>query len=102
MRSCALMSVMGRSSAKLRRSPLTRTGARGRPRQCPTQITEGKVDDPLLSVSVAPEAEEREPEILERQVLAHLTPDERSLCFWKQLGFSSRDIAREEECPSPV
>jgi hypothetical protein len=29
-------------------------------------------------------------------VLAQLTPDERSLCFWKQLGFSSRDIAREE------
>ena len=40
--------------------------------------------------------EEIEARILVQQLLAHLTADERSVCLWKQLGFSSREIAREQ------
>jgi RNA polymerase sigma factor (sigma-70 family) len=40
--------------------------------------------------------EEIETRILVQQVLTHLTADERLVCTWKQLGFSSREIAREQ------
>jgi RNA polymerase sigma factor (sigma-70 family) len=41
-------------------------------------------------------AEQIETEILLQEVMAQLTAEERLLCVRKQLGFSSREIAREQ------
>lgn len=41
-------------------------------------------------------AEQIETHILVEQLMARLTPEERSVCIWKQLGFSSRQIAEEQ------
>jgi DNA-directed RNA polymerase specialized sigma24 family protein len=38
--------------------------------------------------------EEIENDILVQQILAHMTPEERDLYFWKEWGHSVRDIAR--------
>jgi RNA polymerase sigma factor (sigma-70 family) len=38
-------------------------------------------------------AEQIERAVLLREVLAHLTPDERRVCLWKQAGFTSEEIA---------
>jgi DNA-binding CsgD family transcriptional regulator len=38
-------------------------------------------------------AEEIERGILLREVLAHLSPEERLICMWKKAGYSSQEIA---------
>ena len=40
--------------------------------------------------------EQIETDILVEQLLARLTPEERMVCVWKRIGFSSREIAREQ------
>jgi DNA-directed RNA polymerase specialized sigma24 family protein len=40
--------------------------------------------------------EQIESDILVEQLLARLTPEERMVCVWKELGFSSREIAKEQ------
>jgi RNA polymerase sigma factor (sigma-70 family) len=37
--------------------------------------------------------EQVEHQVLLREVLEHLTPDERMICLWKKAGFSSHEIA---------
>lgn len=52
-------------------------------------------------VSIPTEAatqEQIERDILLREALDTLSPDERVLCVWKKAGFSSREIARHERC----
>jgi RNA polymerase sigma factor (sigma-70 family) len=39
--------------------------------------------------------EQIETNILLQELMARLTPEERAVCTWKQLGFSSREIAQE-------
>jgi DNA-directed RNA polymerase specialized sigma24 family protein len=46
--------------------------------------------------STAGTADQIETDILLREMLAQMTPEEQMLCGWKRLGFSSRDIAREQ------
>jgi DNA-directed RNA polymerase specialized sigma24 family protein len=41
-------------------------------------------------------AERIESDILLEQMLARMTPEEQMLCMWKKLGYSSRQIAREQ------
>lgn len=41
-------------------------------------------------------AEQIETHVLIEQLLAQLTADERLICTWKQLGFSSREIAAQK------
>lgn len=43
--------------------------------------------------AVAGGVEEIERSILLREVLAHLSPEERLICVWKKAGFSSQEIA---------
>jgi len=40
--------------------------------------------------------EQIEADILLREMLAQLTPEERLVCAWKRLGFSSREIATQQ------
>jgi DNA-directed RNA polymerase specialized sigma24 family protein len=41
-------------------------------------------------------AERIESDILLEQMLARMTPEEQMLCMWKKLGYSSRQIAKEQ------
>jgi DNA-directed RNA polymerase specialized sigma24 family protein len=41
-------------------------------------------------------AEQIETDILLGEMLAQLTPEEQLMCSWKRLGFSSKEIAREQ------
>ena len=40
--------------------------------------------------------EQIEADILLEEMLSHMTPEERMLCMWKKLGYSSRQIAKEQ------
>jgi DNA-directed RNA polymerase specialized sigma24 family protein len=40
--------------------------------------------------------EQIEADILIQEVLAQLTPEEQLICIWKRVGFSSREIAKEQ------
>jgi DNA-directed RNA polymerase specialized sigma24 family protein len=40
--------------------------------------------------------EQIEADILLEEMLARMTPEEQMLCMWKKLGYSSRQIAREQ------
>jgi len=40
--------------------------------------------------------EQIEADILLEEMLSHMTPEERMLCMWKRLGYSSREIAKEQ------
>ena len=40
--------------------------------------------------------EQIEADILLEEMLARMTPEERMLCVWKKLGYSSRQIAKEQ------
>ena len=40
--------------------------------------------------------EQIEADILLEEMLARMTPEERMLCMWKKLGYSSRQIAKEQ------
>lgn len=46
------------------------------------------------SPAVIGSAEEIERGILLREVLAHLSPEERLICVWKKAGYSSQEIAQ--------
>lgn len=48
-----------------------------------------------LRASVGSE-EQIEADILFEEMLARMTPEERMLCMWKKLGYSSREIAKEQ------
>lgn len=61
------------------------------------ELSQPEKREPQSGTALPADDREMAPEdIFEREAVAQLTPEERSLCFWKQLGFSSRDIAREK------
>lgn len=50
---------------------------------------------PLVAQEGSPEQIERD--LLLKEALASLSEEERQICMWKQLGFSTEEIAREQQ-----
>lgn len=82
----AWVTVRSVATSRMRLSSFRLAKATLGPRQ--SQAVLSAVPSPIGS------PEQIEGDVLFREVLSHLTPEERLVCVWKKAGFSSKEIAK--------